>query len=111
MPEVNTVAKAVGLAARKSSHSLRRVMMQLALSAGTLAALASCAYAQAGQAPEAPAGAAEQVVPVAPPGISITPSSRPFLRPPSPPVARESDAPPPVEGCPSGDKRKLELLV
>jgi hypothetical protein len=111
MPEVNTAAKAVGLAGRKSSHVLRRLTMQLALGAGALAAFAPSAHPQAVEDPAAPAGAAGQVVPVPPPGISITPSTRPFLRPPSPPVSREPDAPPPVEGCPSGDKRKLELLV
>ncbi len=61
--------------------------------------------------PEAapPAGATDQspaIVPSAPPGIYVTPSTRPMLRPP---VQRDQE--PPVEGCPAGDNRKLELLV
>jgi hypothetical protein len=69
------------------------------------------AQAQTPVAPEAapPVGATDQgpaVVPSAPPGISVTPSTRPMFRPP---VQRDQE--PPVEGCPAGDKRKLELLV
>ena len=47
-------------------------------------------------------------VPSAPPGISITPPTQPMFRPPS---RRDPDSTPPVEGCPAGDSRKLELLV
>jgi hypothetical protein len=83
--------------------------------AGIMAALMySCgALAQTTVAPETapPAGATDQgptIVPAAPPGIYVTPSTRPMFRPP---VQRDQDSQPPVEGCPAGDNRKLELLV
>jgi hypothetical protein len=89
------------------------IMPSIAMVAAALLAVYGvvCAQAQTTVAPETvpPAGSTDQgpaVVPSAPPGISVTPSTRPMLRPP---VQREQE--PPVEGCPAGDNRKLELLV
>jgi hypothetical protein len=90
---------------------LRIRLMPCILAVGILALSAATASAQSGPAIDAapPAGATDQgaaVAPTAPPGISVTPPTQ--FRPPA---RRESDGSPPVEGCPAGDNRKLELLV
>jgi hypothetical protein len=91
------------------------IMPSIAIVAAALIAVFADAraHAQTTLAPETapPAGATDQapvVVPSAPPGIYVTPSTRPMFRPP---VQRDQDSQPPVEGCPAGDNRKLELLV
>jgi hypothetical protein len=92
------------------SSMLRLPSMQRMLAAGCLGLSAMVASAQSGQGTQGPPAAATEpgmaIVPTAPPGIYITPPTE--FRPP---VRRESDGTPPVEGCPAGDNRKLELLV
>ena len=90
---------------------LRVRLIPRILAAGVLVLSAAAARAQTGPATNAapPAGATDQgaaVAPTAPPGISVTPPTQ--FRPPA---RRESDGSAPLEGCPAGDNRKLELLV
>ena len=79
---------------------------------GFLALSSAATSAQSTATPDTapPAGATDQgaaIVPAAPPGISITPPTQPMFRPRPP--RDQDDAP--VEGCPAGNTRKLELLV
>jgi hypothetical protein len=89
-----------------------KLIGRVALASGFLALTGALAFAQSTAAPDAPAGGATSdqgaaVVPSAPPGISITPPTQPMFRPRPP--RNDDDAP--VEGCPAGPPRKLELLV
>jgi hypothetical protein len=96
-----------------SNHCTRTRLAGLAMMVAAFVGLMGPpVQAQNPVAPEPPpVGTTDQgtvIVPSAPPGISVTPSTRPTYRPP---IQREFDGQPPVEGCPAGEKRKLELLV
>jgi hypothetical protein len=89
-------------------QNLSRAVVLVVVLAGAGSAAEVQAQTPVPEAPP-PAGATDQapaIVPSAPPGIYVTPSTRPMFRPP---VQRDQE--PPVEGCPAGDNRKLELLV
>jgi hypothetical protein len=110
MPRIRTMHC---IDAMGAARALRRVATLATLAIAVVVMGSFAAGAQnASDLPKLPLpGVTDQgaaIVPSAPPGISVTPSTRPVYRPP---VQRESDGQPPVEGCPAGEPRKLELLV
>jgi hypothetical protein len=101
-------AKPAAAKAKPTAAKLVGCIWLAATSWGIVPAVAQ-SVPEANPAPPAATGPdAAPPAPVAPPGISISPLTKPMFRPPS---RRETDASPPVEGCPAGDNRKLELLV
>ena len=87
--------------------SLRLMSLGVAIGFFALSRAGSAQTTVPEAAPSADATDQAPIIPSAPPGIYITPPTQPMFRPRPP---RDQDDGP-VEGCPAGNLRKLELLV